>query len=147
MIGFLMAFCQCTDDSPPECGCESETVYPIPNQEFEDVYGISLEEQKNGKLFYKHPEVSDDFFNEEYNNKFWIVQQTPDCNNCRRVFVICNENQFGEKFNYLKDKGVYDSIAVQFSGNVKRPCKIRHLPADVLYGRIVLNSIDKSKNQ
>jgi len=123
LIGFLMAFCQCTDDSAPECGCESETVYSIPNQEFEDVYGVSLEEQMTGKLFFKHPDLVDDFFDyDEYNNRFWIAQLTPNCGNCRRVFIVCNENLIGKEYERLKQKGVYDSVQIQFSGDVKLKC-------------------------
>lgn len=144
LITFIGCLCQCTDNAPPDCGCESETIYPIPHQEFEDVYGISLEEQMSGKLFYKHPEVVDRFYDyEEYNNMFWILQDQEGCGNCRRVFMVCNEELVGQEFHYLKQQGVYDSIPVQFSGDVKRTCKIRYLPADMSYARIVLNSIDK----
>jgi hypothetical protein len=122
------------NDTPQNCGCDSETLFTIPNEEFEEVYGISTEEQMAGQLFYKHPEIIDGFYDyEEYNNKFWIFQGMEGCWNCRRVFIVCNENLIGEEFEHLKQEGVYDSIPVQFSGNVKRTCTIRHLPADMLY--------------
>jgi hypothetical protein len=142
LIAFIGCLCQCTDDTPPTCGCESETLYPIPHQEFEDVYGIPLEEQMQGKLFYKHPEVIDGFYDyEEYNNMFWILQDQRGCGNCRRVFMVCNEELVGQEFQYLKQQGVYDSIPVQFSGDVKLTCIVRYLPADMVYGRIELNTL------
>ncbi|WP_051315837.1 hypothetical protein [Algoriphagus vanfongensis] len=145
IIGFMILSGACSDDSIPDCGCESEGVYSIPNQEFEDVYGITIKEQMTGELFYKHPELVDEFFDyDEYNNRFWIVQLTPNCGNCRRVFIVCNESEIGEEYERLKKKGVYDSVRVQFSGEVKRPCRIGHLPADMAYGRIQLNYL---KNQ
>ena len=142
LTGFL---CQCTNDPPPECGCDAETVYPIPNEEFEEVYGIPPGEQITGKLFFKHPEIVDGYYDyEEYSNMFWISQGQKGCWNCRRIFIVCNEELIGEEFHFLKQQGVYDSIPIQFSGNVKRTCIIRHLPADMVYGRIQLKTL---KNQ
>ncbi len=146
-ISFIMIFftisCKNDDDIGRKCSCEAETTYTIPNKEFEEVYGIPPEEQMSGFLFYKHPEVVDGFADhvEEFKNKFWIFQGTKGCWNCRRNFIVCNEDLIGEQYDYLKQQGVYDSIPIQFSGDVKidDECVEPFIaPADINYATIKL---------
>lgn len=146
----ILGISACTkEEESKNCGCDSETAYIIPNEEFEDVYGIPPEEQMAGELFYKHNEVVDGFADhvEEFENKFWIFQGTKGCGNCERKFIVCNENLVGEEFQYLKNEGEYDSIPVQFSGEVKPydECIAPFIaPADIYYATIKLNSISNA---
>lgn len=127
-------------DKPFDCGCDSETLFTIPNEELQ----IPIEEQKSGLLFYKHPEDIDDFYNyEEYNNRFWIFQGIEGCYNCQRHYIVCNEELLGTAYDYLRQGDVHDSIPVQFSGNAKRTCNGPIiLPADYSYNEIILSSIE-----
>lgn len=130
-----------------KCGCDSETAYIIPNSEFEEDYGIPRKEQMAGYLFYKHPEVVDRYADhvEEFENKF--CQGVKGCGNCERKFIICNEDMVGEEFKYLQQRGVYDSIPIEFSGEVKPDDECVEpfiAPADIYYFTIKLNSLTRS---
>lgn len=128
------------DDTQPNCGCDSETLSTIPNDEVQ----VPIEEQKSGLLFFKHPEKIDGFYDDEqYNNRFWIVQGTDGCYNCQRHFIICNENLLGTEYDYLKQQNVNDSIKVKFTGKIKSLCILRAIPADYNYGEIVLTSLEQ----
>ncbi len=145
-LGILGISACIREEESKNCGCDSETSYTIPNEEFEEVYGIPPKEQMAGQLFYKHPDIIDRFADhvEEFQNKFWIVQGTEGCWNCQRKFIVCNEDLVGEEFEHLKQDGVYDSIPVQFSGEVKLDDECVEpfiAPADIYYATIKLNSI------
>ena len=135
------------DDKIQCCGCNSEKIYTIPNQEFEEVYGIPPREQMTGKIFFKHPEVLDPYTDNirEFQNKFWIFQGIEGCGNCKRIFIVCNEDSVDEKFKFLKQEGVYDSIPVQFSGDVLNPdmnCIEPFItPSDINYAILKLDAI------
>jgi hypothetical protein len=129
-----------SEESPLDCGCNSPTVNTVPNVEIEN---IPIEEQMKGQLFYKKSDMVDGYYDyNEYNNKFWIAQFTKGCGNCRRIFIICNDDLVGPEFQYMMQEGINDTIEVRFSGNVKELCIIRHIPADMFYGNIFLKSID-----
>ena len=122
-----------------DCGCNSKTLFTIPN----DNVQVPYEEQTKGLLFYKRPDIIDDFYNdEEYNNRFWIFQGTQGCYNCQRHYIICNDELLGNEFDFLKQSN--DSIEIRFTGNIKSLCILRAIPADYNYGEIVLNSILKN---
>jgi len=127
------------NDTPQNCGCDSETLSIIPNEELQ----TPIEEQKNGLLFFKHPEIIDGFYDDnEYNNRFWIFQKSP-CNSCRSHFIICNQEVLGSAFDFLKQNGVYDSIPILFSGDTKQTCKkFIALPTNYSYNEIILSSIE-----
>ncbi|WP_435138417.1 hypothetical protein [Formosa sp. A9] len=151
---FLLAFtvllcssCNSDDGTPENCGCDAETQYTLPNEEFEEIYGITPEKQTTGLLYYKHTEIVDGYADhvEEFRNKFWIFQGTEGCGNCRRVFIVCNDDLVGEEFTYLKKEGVYDSIAVKFFGDVKSDSECVEpfiALADMYYATIKLNRIE-----
>jgi len=132
----------CKEESqPPTCGCDSkETLSTIPNEELQ----IPIEEQKSGLLFFKHPENIDGFYDDEqYNNRFWIVQVGIPCLSCRRTLIVCNKNILGTEYDYLKQHNINDSIKVKFKGNTKRPCIPKFLPTAYAYKEIVLTSIER----
>ncbi len=140
-LGFTLLFNGCKDnDTPPDCGCESETLATIPNEEIQEV---PIEEQKSGLLYYKHPENIDEFLDDEqYNNRFWIFQGTEGCYNCQRHFIVCNESFLDTEYDYLKT--VYDSIPIRFTGSLKLPCSEPFIaPGDYFYAEIKLNSIEQ----
>tara|TARA_R110002049_G_scaffold272563_2_gene450137 strand:+ start:11900 stop:12358 length:459 start_codon:yes stop_codon:yes gene_type:complete len=129
------------DDSPPNCGCDSATLSTIPNKE---ILEVPLEEQKSGLLFYKTSEKVDGFYDEEqYNNRFWIVQEKQPCLSCQRNFIVCNENLLGKEYDYLKQQNVNDSIEVKFTGKLKSLCIPKILLVTQDYKEIVLTSIQK----
>lgn len=139
-LGITLLFNSCRDDdTPTNCGCESVTLSTIPNEDLQ----IPIEEQKSGLLFFKHPETIDGFYDEdEYNNRFWIFQNSP-CNSCRRHLIVCNQELLGSPFDFLKQNGVYDSIPILFSGETKQTCKkFIALPTNYSYNEIILSSIE-----
>lgn len=136
----ILIFSSCNkDQAQPNCGCESVTLSTIPN---EDIQEVPIEEQKIGLLFFKRPENLDGFYDEEeYNNRFWVFQGTEGCYNCKRNFIVCNEDLLGTEYDYIKNSN--DSIEVKFTGNLKSPCGLKILPADYFYAEISLTSIEQ----
>lgn len=131
------------DDTPPNCGCTSKTIDTVPSDYFPEV---PIEEQTSGLLFYKTSENKDTFYdffvNGYYDDRFWIFQGIEGCGNCRRHYIICNEELLGSEYDFLKM--ISDSIKVSFTGNTKRLCEGPIiLPADYLYSEITLNSIEQ----
>ena len=125
-LGFTLLFNGCKDDNaPPDCGCESETLATVPNNDLQ----VPIEEQKSGLLFYKRLENVDDFYDYfvdgYYDNRFWIFQGTEGCYNCKRIFIVCNEDLLGTDYDYLKNNN--DSIEVRFTGNMKRQIGRAHV--------------------
>ncbi len=134
----ILIFSNCKNDDTQNCGCDSETLFNIPNEELQ----IPIQEQKSGLLFYKHPENIDGFYDDDkYNNRFWIFRKTSECNICETHFIICNEELLGTEYDYLKQQNVSDSIPIQFSGNVKQLCHLRATPVAYSYAEIVLTEI------
>ena len=131
--------CKEDDNTIADCGCNSETLLTIPDEDLQ----IPIEDQKSGLLFYKHPENIDGFYDDdEYNNRFWVFQNSP-CNSCRSHLIICNEEILGTEYDYLKQNGIYDSVPIQFSGNAKQTCKgLLALPANYSYNEFILISIE-----
>ena len=136
----ILTFSSCNkDDTQPNCGCESETFDTVPSENFPEV---PIEEQKSGILFYKTSEKVDGFYDDDqYNNRFWIFQGTEGCYNCKRNFIICNENLLGTEYDYLKNNN--DSIEIKFTGDLKSLCVLRPILADYNYAEIVLTLIEQ----
>jgi hypothetical protein len=136
----ILIFSSCNkDDTKPNCGCDSDTLGSVPSENFPEV---PIEEQKSGILFYKTSEKVDGFYDDEqYNNRFWIFQGTEGCYNCKRNFIICNENLLGTEYDYLKNNN--DSIEIKFTGDLKSLCVLRPILADYNYAEIVLTLIEQ----
>lgn len=143
-LGLTLLINSCKDDdTPPDCGCDSETLGTVPSDNFPEV---PIEEQTSGLLFYKTSENIDEFYDfyvdGYYDNRFWIFQGVENCYNCQRHFIICNESLLGVEYNYLRTSN--DSIKIRFTGNRKRLCEGPIiLPADILYSEIQLTSIEQ----
>lgn len=138
--GIILFLNSCNNDNStiPDCGCESETILTVPSEEI----AIPSEEQIRGFLFFKHPDDSDRFYDEdEYKNRFWIFRETMGCSMCETYFIVCNEDAIGAEYDYLKQQDVQDSVEVEFSGNIKQICNIKATPVIYAHGEIVLNSI------
>jgi hypothetical protein len=140
----ILIFISCKNDDDNDkqqnCGCDSETIFTIPNEELQ----VPIEEQKSGLLFYKHPEDIDNFYNnDEYKNRFWIFRKTSGCNICETYFIICNEELLGTDYDYLKQENIQDSIPIQFSGNLKQLCHLKATPVAYSYSEIVLTEISQ----
>ena len=71
-ILFASLLLQCSNkDKYTDSCCEAETIYTIPDEEF----NVSIEEQTTGLLFYKTAKKKDPYCHEpELDNKFWIIQ-------------------------------------------------------------------------
>jgi len=138
----VFAFSCKENDKNPTCGCSSETINTIPNEELDNV---PIEEQKIGVILFKDDQIQDPYVKEEeFNNRFWIFQGSEGCYNCQRKLIVCNESLLGEEFDNLKLANSSDSIAVKFSGELKLPCaEPRVVPGDFFYAEIVLTSIEK----
>jgi hypothetical protein len=136
----ILIFSSCNkDDTKPNCGCDSDTLDTVPSENFPEV---PIEEQKSGILFYKTSEKVDGFYDDDqYNNRFWIFQGTEGCYNCKRNFIICNENLLGTEYDYLKNNN--DSIEIKFTGDLKSLCVLRPILADYNYAEIVLTLIEQ----
>lgn len=143
-LGLILFMNSCKeDDTPPDCGCESETLDTVPSDNFPEV---PIEEQTSGLLFYKTSENIDEFYDfyvdGYYDNRFWIFQGVEGCGNCRRHYIICSEELLGSEYDFLKTSN--DSIEISFTGNRKRLCEGPIvLPADILYSEIKLTSIEQ----
>lgn len=138
----IFTFFKCSEEEKiKNCGCDSNTTYTIPDAKLT----VPIEEQTTGLLFFKRSDNIDGFYDdEEYNNRYWIVQGNSDCYNCQRKFIICNEAILGSEYQYLKNEENKDSIEVEFSGETKLLCISKIILADYDYKEIVLTSI-KSK--
>lgn len=115
------------DDTPPNCGCESETRTTIP-------------ESANliGTIGYKtqiHP------LDNYYNNTFWIGYTEQNCSNCMHKMIVCNEDILGNEFDDIIESG--ESVEVKFSGHLKIICEKKFDLADITYERITLTSIER----
>ena len=143
VLPVLMALNACDDnDTPPNCGCESETIDTVPSDYFPEV---PIEEQTSGLLFYKRVENTD-FFDDKhdgrYNNTYWIFKGIEGCGNCRRIHIICNEELLGKDYDFLKTNN--DSIPIIFRGDLKFLCVDPFVaPADYDYSEIKLISIEQ----
>lgn len=114
----------------PDCGCESDIVLSIPNQQ--DESRLTTDEQTTGWIFYKYAEVKDKYLNyTETDNRFWIIQSGDFEKG--RALIVCNESILEKELGYLREKKVYDSVWVSFSGNAKKLCTEYILPA--VYGK------------
>lgn len=129
-IGLTLFMNSCkNDDTPPNCGCESETRTTIP-------------ESANlvGEMYYKTQ--SNDPMDTYYNNYFWIVYTEENCINCVHSMIVCNEEIMNNKFESIKETG--EVVEVKFSGELKDMCTLPvAFPADYTYERITLTSIEQ----
>jgi hypothetical protein len=129
-LGITLIFNGCRDDdSPPNCGCEANTIKSIPKSS-----------TLTGKIFYKAPSPKDDY----YTNKFWIVYTEPSCVNCAHHFIICNEKILENNYNEIKEVTNGKTIDITFSGNIKPICDLPNAwLADETFERITLTSIER----
>lgn len=140
LLIFTTLFCSCKsdDETPPDCGCDSETRTTIP-------------ESANliGKLFFKN-----DSNENNYNNqKYWIVYIEENCVNCVHNLIICNDNFLNTISNIPTLSNINDiigsvnelegAIDVKFSGDLKVICNPIFAPADYTYENITLTSIEQ----
>ncbi len=128
LIFSTFLFISCRDKVVPDCGCESEIVYVIP-----DSAGLI------GTISYKKQlDPNDDF----YNNKFWIGYVEQNCSNCVHVMIVCNEEMLSD-FNDLLNLPPGELVTVKFSGRLKKTCKKTFHPADHTYNHIILTKIER----
>ena len=128
-LGFTILFNGCKDDdTPPDCGCESETRTTIP----ESVNLI-------GQIAYKTQiNPQDDY----YSNTFWIGYTEQNCSNCIHHMIVCNEDFLGNEFDDIIVSG--EVVEVKFSGNLKKICELPvAFLADETFENIKLTSIER----
>lgn len=115
------------EDTPPSCGCESETRTTIP-------------ESANliGRIAYK---TQIDPLDNYYNNTFWIGYTEQNCSNCIHKMIVCNEDILGNEFEDIIESG--ENVEVKFSGHLKVICEKKFDLADFTYERITLTSIER----
>ena len=131
ILTLITALLGCNEkNETPNCGCESETVLSIPNEQ--DKKRMSVEEQSTGWLYFKHPEIKDKYLNHtDYDNRFWIVQSGDFEKG--RALIVCNQSILEKEAGHLRKDKAYDSLWVSFSGEAKKPCVVFVLPA--VYGK------------
>lgn len=126
-LGFTLFINSCNDDdTPPDCGCESEIQSTISES-------VNLV----GKMFYK---TQDDPRDTYYNNHFWIVYP-PDESYVHSKIIVCNEDISGNEFDGIIESG--ERVEVKFSGYRKEVCEKAFAPSIYNYERIVLTSIQR----
>lgn len=138
-LGLTLFIDGCKDDNtPPNCGCESETRTTIP-------------ESANlvGKLFYKNDSNGNNFNNQEY----WLVYIEKNCENCVHSLIICNSELLNSIPNIPTLSNVNDIIGsvnelknaldVKFSGDLKVICNPIYALGDYTYENIILTSIER----
>ncbi len=127
-LGFTLFINSCKDDNtPPNCGCESETRTTIP-------------ESANliGRIAYK---TQIDPLDNYYNNTFWIGYTEQNCSNCIHKMIVCNDDILGNEFDDIIESG--ENVEVKFSGDLKVICEKKFDLADITYERITLTSIER----
>ena len=127
-LGLTLFIYSCkNDDTPPNCGCESETRTTIP-------------ESANliGRIAYK---TQIDPLDNYYNNTFWIGYTEQNCSNCIHKMIVCNEDILGNEFDDIIESG--ENVEVKFSGDLKVICEKKFDLADITYERITLISIER----
>jgi len=129
-LTLVLNSCDKDDDSPKDCGCNSETIEEIT---------VLEEDNLVATISYK---IQLDTGDTHYNDKFWIGVSFENCPTCIDVMIVCNENFLNGEFDYLKTNT--DEFAqIHFSGNIKKICNRPPNVADYSYYRIVLTSIEK----
>ncbi len=126
---FILLLNSCKDDdTPPDCGCESETLTTIP-------------ESTNliGRLAFKSNNSIDSYYVDHY----WITYIELNCSNCVRHMIICNNEMLGDQFQDVIGLSQGEYIEVKFSGHLKEICEKRFDLADITYERIILTSIER----
>lgn len=116
------------DDTPPDCGCNSETSHTITESD-----------NLIGEMYYKTQ--SDNPLDIYYNNLFKIIYTEENCSNCIHSMIVCNEDFMNNEFDYIKSSG--EIVEVKFSGHLKSVCDRRNNPADYTFNRIILTSIEQ----
>lgn len=116
------------DDTPPNCGCESEARTTIP-------------ESANlvGRLAFKSNNSIDSY----YKNHYWITYIEQNCSNCVHHMIICNDEILGLEFDDVTSLPQGEFVEVKFSGLLKEICEKRFDLADITYERITLTSIER----
>ena len=138
-LGFTLFMNSCKDDdTPPNCGCESETRTTIP-------------ESANlvGKLFYKDNVDGTNY----YDHHYWIIYIEENCSNCIHHMMVCNEELleqisnipvFTDVGDFINYPSHYDNaLSVKFSGDLKIICQDVIAPGDYTQERITLTSIEQ----
>lgn len=128
-LGLTLFMNSCIDDdTPANCGCESETLTTIP-------------ESANliGRLAFKSNNSIDPY----YKNHYWITYIEQNCSNCIHHMIICNDEILGVEFEEITSLSQGEFIEVKFSGNLKEICERRYDLADITYERITLTSIEQ----
>ena len=123
------------DDTPPDCGCNSEIRTTIPESA-----------ELTGKLFYKN-NSNDDIYN---NHKYWIIYVEQ---NFFHSMIICNENLLSNIENIPELLNVHDipntssefenGINVKFSGHLKNICNPIFHPANYTYENLTITNIQQ----
>lgn len=124
----LFYSCKSDDETPPDCGCDSETRKTIPQSA-----------NLVGRLAFKSDESIDPY----YTNQYWITYIEQNCTNCVHHMIICNEDILGNQFNDIINLPQGEFVEVKFSGNLKEVCQKRFDLSDVTYERITLTSIER----
>ena len=121
----IFSNCKKDDDTPTDCGCNSEIKAIIPESS-----------QLAGTITYKEQTQSNNY----YTNKYWITYTDFNCLNCVRHMIVCND--------YLITNEIIDAlnsqtnVTVKFSGNLKEICEKRFDIADISYELITLTKIE-----
>lgn len=113
------------DDTPPDCGCNSEIFNTVPEAS-ETVGQISYKEQTETNSY--------------YTNKYWITFVQPDCSICIHYMIVCNESFITDDIINLLN--TQESVTVKFAGGLKEVCEKRFNTANITDQRITLTKIE-----
>ncbi len=116
------------DDTPPNCGCDSETL-------------STISESRNmiARLTFNSNNSIDPY----YENYYWITYFDPDQPWNVLHMIICNDEILGEQFEDVISLPQDEFIEVKISGHLKEICEKRFNPAGVVSKRITLTSIER----
>jgi len=121
---FIIISCK-SDDTPLDCGCNSETKAII-----------TEESQAVGTITYKEQTESNSY----YTNYYWITLTDPNCSNCVQHMIICNNELLSNEIrNTLNSQ---TSTKVKFSGELKEVCEKRFDISSISYQNIKLTKIE-----
>ena len=132
LITYLLFFtilffsnCKKDDDSPSNCGCNSDIVTVIPESA-----------ELTGTISYKEQTQSNSY----YTNKYWVTYTNSNCSNCVRHMIVCNVSFITN--DILNILNTQPEVSIKFTGELREVCKKRFDLADITYERITLTKIE-----
>ena len=124
VIVFAAFSCE-EEETPTDCGCNSEILRTIPDTT-----------EVVGQIRYKEKTQTNSY----YTNKYWIAFISTNCSDCVQHLIVCNESLITDDIINLIN--TQELANIKFSGHIKEVCEKRFDIASISYNRITLTKIE-----